>query len=260
MIGDTISTWIRSILEWIEATGIQDAISDVIADASIEALLALIALAVAAIGSLVIGGIILAILAVIAIVVLVVIIVTYILHSIGLMRIAKKLEVKHRLLAWIPYGRAYLLGACAEKSMQRSGQRTWRWGMILLFTSLALGIGRPILQLAVTIILSLLPMLSVTINVILGCSSLILICMTGYCLWCIFKEYMNNVLAVVLAVFGALSGGLLAMMLLILSFCKMRPAKKQEDDWDEFSDEFSDEVSGEVSDEVSADANTVSAQ
>ena len=146
------------------------------------------------------------------------------LRSVGLFKIAKKLGVKHRFLAWIPYGYAYLLGKCAEASAQRNGKKTWKWGWILLITSLALGIGQPVVQGAITIILSVFPFLSVIIAVLIECSSLILLVMTGYCMWCIYKEFMNHVLAVILAVICPLGGLIGDAVLFIVGFFKLHPA------------------------------------
>ena len=220
-------TGIEPIIEWMEQTGLLDAITQVITDVSVETLISLIVLAVTAIGSLAAGGVALvvlivtAIVAVITFIVSVIVIITlYVLRSIGLFKIAKKLEVKHRFLAWIPYGHAYLLGKCAEASAERNGKKTWKWGWILLITSLALGIGQPIVQGAVSVILSVMPFLSVIISALIECSSIVLLVMTGYCMWCIYKEFMNHVLAVICPLGGWIGDAVLC----IVGFFKLRPA------------------------------------
>ncbi len=238
---ESVLTALESVIEWLRQTGLLDALTDVITNVSVEAMYAFIALAISAIGSLAMGGVILIILAVAAIVTVLVVIVSliiavtlYVLRSVGLAKIAKKLGVKHRFLAWIPYGHAYLMGECAEVSRKRNGKKTWKWGLILLFTALALGIGQPVLQLAIYIILSVLPMLSVLINVLLECSSVILLVMTGYCLWCIYREFMDNVVAIILAVLCPLGGWVGDAVLFVVGFFKLRPATAPESPCDAF--------------------------
>ena len=220
-------TGIESILDWMEQTGLLDAISDVIVDVSVESLIALVTLAITVIGGLAIGAIILAVLAVVAIVLVVIAIVVYVLRGIGLSRIAKKLGVKHRFLAWIPYAHAYLLGACAEQSMKRNGKKTWKWSWILLIATLGLGVGLPVVQASFSLVLSFMPMLSVLVSLLLECSSLILLAVTAHCLWSVCKEFMDNVPAIILAVLAPLLD-LVAVLLFIVGFLKARPAKVRE--------------------------------
>lgn len=224
-------TGAEQIIQWLDQTGLLDALTEMITDITVESVYAVLVLLVSAISSLAIGGIILAAMIISAIVTVVAILVCYVLRGIGLSRIAKKLGVKNRFLAWIPYGNAYLLGACAEQSMNRNGKKTWKWGLILLFTTLGMGIGQPVVQLALSIILSFLPGLSVLVNLVLELSSIILIAMIGHCLWSVCKEFMDNVPAIILAILGALGGKwALAVLLFVVGFCKLRPTKEQQED------------------------------
>lgn len=218
-------TGFETIIEWMEQVGLMDALTDMFVDVSVETIYALVTLAIAAIGSLAIGGIILAAMAIAAIVTAVVMLVLFILRAIGLTKIAKKLGIGHRYLAWIPYANAYLLGECAEYSIKRNGKKPAKWGLILLLTSLGLGIGQPVVQVALHIVLSFIPGLSTFAALLVECSSVILVVMTGYCLWRIFREFMDNVLAIVLAVIGPIGGDLVAVILFIVSFFKLRPVK-----------------------------------
>ncbi len=231
-----VFTGIESIIDWMEQTGLLDALTDILVDISVEAIYAFVALAISSIGSLAAGGVILAVLAVVGIVAVISFLITvlvavliYVLYAIGLSKIAKKLGVKHRFLAWIPYARIYLLGECAEQSRKRNNKKTWKWSLILLLTSLALGIGQPVLQAVIYIILSVLPMLSVVINVLLECSSVILLVMIGYCLWNIYREFMDNAIAIVLAVICSLGGWIGDVILFIVGFFKLRPASIPEE-------------------------------
>lgn len=223
-------TGIEPILEWMEETGLLDALSEMITDITVETIYAFFALLFSAIGGLTIGGIILVALAIAAVVLALTLLTVYVLRAIGLSRIAKKLGVKNRFLAWIPYGNAFLLGACAERCTEKNGKKPWKWGLILLFTSLGLGIGQPVVQLALTIILSIIPGLSAVVTLIVECSSLILLAIIGHCLWRVLKEFMDNVPAIILALLGALGGkGVFAVLVFIVGFLKLRPAKEREE-------------------------------
>ncbi|MBQ2256871.1 MAG: hypothetical protein II330_08400 [Clostridia bacterium] len=221
--------WVKALVLWLQETGILDAWTDMVTDITVESIYAVLVLLISAISSLAVSGIILVALAIATVVIVVAALVFYVLRAVGLSRIAKKMGVKNRFLAWIPYGFSYLLGACAEQSAKRNGKKTWKWGLILLFTTLGMGIGQPVVQLALTVVLSVLPVLSALVTFLVECSSIILLAMMGYCLWCIFKEYMDHVPALILAILGALCGtGVFAVMLFVMGFLKLRPASENE--------------------------------
>lgn len=226
-------TGIEPIIEWLIETGLMDVLSDLISDFSFNAMYAVLLTLAGLITSAVTWAVVAVVVAVVAVVAFLVWLLFYILHSIGLMRIAKKLGVKHRWMAWIPFANAYLLGACAEQGERRNGKKPWKWGLILLFVTLGLTVGRPVVQLVVSIVLMVLPMLSIVINVILECSSLILMGLTGYCLYLIFKEFLGKTGGIVMAVCAAVMGLLEGIFLFIVAFFKLRPAQesaKKEDE------------------------------
>ena len=146
----------------------------------------------------------------------------YVLNGIGLSRIAKKLGVKHCFLAWIPFVNVYLLGACAEQSMKRHGKKAWKWGWILLIATLLIGIGIPVLEWIVLFLLLAIPEVALLICLLLELFTLILLPPVGYCLWCVCKEFVGKVPAIFLALLGTLSGNGIAILLLIVSFFKLR--------------------------------------
>lgn len=237
-------TGLEPIIDWLIETGLMDIFTDFVSEFSLELILALVTLVVGLLGNAMtwlVGAVGAAAAAIIAAVVAIVTAVVtflsmlffYLIHAIGLMRIAKKLGVKHRWMAWIPFANVYLLGACAEKSQTRNGKKPWKWGLILLFVTLGLTVGQPIVQFVISIVLSVLPMLSFVINAILECSSLILMAMTGYCLYLIFKEFLGKTGAIVMAVCAAVTGWFEGIFLFIVAFFKLRPAQesaKKEDD------------------------------
>ena len=233
MEGNFLITAIEAVIEWLTETGLMDVFSDMMTEFSIGAFYALLVTLVGVLTSVVTWGVGLVVLIVVAVAVVLVWLFFYIFHSVGLMRIAKKLGVKHRWMAWIPFANAYLLGACAEQGERRNGKKPWKWGLILLFVTLGLTVGRPIVQLVVSIVLMVLPMLSFVINVILECSSLILMGLTGYCLYLIFKEFLGKTGGIVMAVCAAVMGLLEGIFLFIVAFFKLRPAQepaKKEDE------------------------------
>ena len=225
MINDFNFTGIEPIIEWLVDTGLMDVLSDMITDFSVEALYAVLLILVGLITSAAAWSVILIGLALIAAVLIIGWLIMYIVHSIGLMRIAKKLGVKHRWMAWIPFANIYLLGACAEKSETRNGRKPWKWGLILLFVTLGTTVGQPIVQLAVAIVLSVLPMLSVVINLILECSTLILLGMNAYCLYLIFKEFLGKTGGIVMAVCSTASIWFEGIFLFIVACFKVRNAQ-----------------------------------
>lgn len=241
-------TGIEPLLQWMEETGLLDFLADLIASIAGEAVYAFFIALFSSLGGLVISGITLIVTAIVTVITAIALLVGYVLSSIGLSRMAKKLGVSQRFLAWVPYGRAYLLGVCAEQSMLRQEKQTWKWGYILLFTSLGLGIGRPVVQLVLDIILSFIPGLSLLIRLVLSLSTVILSAMFGHCLWSILKEYMERVPAIILALLGALGGkGVFAVLVFIVGFLKLRPAKTMEVAVVEA--EIGDEVGSQVSSE-----------
>ncbi|MBQ7380206.1 MAG: hypothetical protein IJW70_11085 [Clostridia bacterium] len=217
-------TGIESVIQWLEETGLLDVITDFLTDFSVEALYAVLALVVGLITSAAAWGVVLVIVIVTAIVTTAVLLVLYILHAVGLMRIAKKLGVKHRFLAWIPYANIYLLGKCAEKSEERNGRKVWKWGMILLFTTLGMTVGQPIVQTVLGILLSFFPMLAALVTLILECSSLILWAMNTYCLYLIFKEFAGKTGGIILSICSLLSISFEGVFLFVVGCLKLRPA------------------------------------
>ena len=97
--------------------------------------------------------------------------------------------------------------------------------MILLFVTLGTTVGQPIVQLAVAIVLSVLPMLSVAINLILECSTLILLGMNAYCLYLIFKEFLGKTGGIVMAVCSTASIWFEGIFLFIVACFKVRNAQ-----------------------------------
>lgn len=95
----------------------------------------------------------------------------------------------------------------------------------MLGTTLGLGIGMPIVQLAVSILLSVFPMLSVLVTMLLECASLVLLAITAHCLWSTGKEFMNNTLAIVLAIIAPLCD-VVPIYLFIVGFLKLRTAQE----------------------------------
>lgn len=226
MEGNFLITAIEAVIEWLIETGLMDVFSDMVTDFSIGAFYALLVTLVGILTSVVTWGVGLVVLIVVAIAIVLVWLFFYIFHSVGLMRIAKKLGVKHRWMAWIPFANVYLLGACAEKSQTRNGKKTWKWGLILLFVTLGMSVGQPIVQLVISIVLSVLPILSFVINAILECSTLILMAMNGYCLYLIFKEFLGKTGGIVMAVCSAVTVWFEGIFLFIVACFKVRPAQE----------------------------------
>ena len=157
--------------------------------------------------------------------------VMYVLRAIGLSKIAKKLGVKHRFLAWIPYANAYLFGACAEKSAKRDGKKPCKWSLILLLVTVGLGIGLPIVQLAVALVLILLQFpisLTVAITLLVEVASIALLVVTSVCLWRICRQFMDDPLAIIIAVLAPFCTELVAVLLFVIGCLKLRRSRAEE--------------------------------
>lgn len=59
----------------------------------------------------------------------------YVLHSLGLYKIALKRQVPNAWLAWIPFGTNWIVGKIAEKCDERDGINR-KWGILLLVSEL----------------------------------------------------------------------------------------------------------------------------
>ena len=165
---------------------------------------------------------------------LLVLLISYILRSIGLMRIAKKLGVKRRFLAWVPIGSEYLVGECAEKSIARNGKKSWKWGLILALTFVATTVGMPIVQAVVIVILYFFPAFSAILNLILECASLIYMGLYTYCLFRIYKEFSGTSGGLLFALCSLFLGLIEGVFTVIVSCLQLRdvapaPAEDGED-------------------------------
>jgi hypothetical protein len=129
---------------------------------------------------------------VVAVLVVIAGIAIYVLHAIGLMRMAKKLGVGHRWLAWIPYGREFLTGACAEKCIERNGKKPAKWSAILFLGYLATTIGKYIIQIVIMTVLSVLPGLNALLTLAFELLPFIFIGLYAYCIWRLFKEFVGS--------------------------------------------------------------------
>ena len=148
--------------------------------------------------------------------------VSYIFGSIGLMRIAKKLGVKRRFLAWIPFAWDYLVGACAEKSIARNGKKPWKWGAILILTLIAVTVGMPIVRLVASVIVSVLPPLVPIVNLILSSAWLIYTGLYCYALFRIFKEFSGTTGSVIFVLCSLFLWPVEGAFVFIISCLKLR--------------------------------------
>lgn len=222
---------LESVYEWLMRSEIGEEIAEMLCELPEAAAYLLIALAAVAAVALTIFVCFMVLLALVWLVGLILQGVLYVLRAVGLSKIAKKLGVGHRYLAWIPYANAYLLGACAEKSAYRDGKKPWRWSLILLLTTVGLGIGLPLVQAAIAIILTVLSLpisLSVACALVVECASVVLIVMISVCLWRICRQFMDEELAIVLAVLAPFLGDLIAVLYLVIGCLKVRRARVEE--------------------------------
>ena len=221
-------TGIETIIQWLEKSGILDIITEIFADYSVLLLDGIINLLFGLLKSSVLFIISSIVSLIIGVIVVIGYIICYILRGIGLMRIAKKLGVDRRFLAWIPFGVDYFVGDCAEKSIARENKKAWNWSLILILTHLACTVGMPIVQVIVAIILSFLPPLSALLNLILSCAGLIFAGLYSYCLYRIFKQFMGNTASIIFTVCSLCLGPLEGVFIFIVSFFKLRPASGNE--------------------------------
>lgn len=227
---------IAYVIEFLQEMGIPEMVTDMLSDILVAVLPVLLVLfgkllvdlgisVVTFTGTLVgvvIAGLVgIAVAVVSLIVTLVIQLVLYVLLSIGWMRIAKKLDVKHRFLAWIPYARWYLIGDCAEKSMERRGKKPWKWSVILLIAQLLVSFGGWIFDIIFSTVCLVLPIpgLGVVLGLIPEC---LFLAISVYCMFYIFKELSGTTGAVIMSVCTVLLPDLKSIVVLIASFLGSR--------------------------------------
>ena len=166
---------------------------------------------------------------VVAVLVVIAIIVLYVLYAIGLMRVAKKLGVKHRWLAWIPYGREFLTGACAEKCIERNGKKPAKWSAILFVGYLATTIGKNIIQIVIMVVLSVLPGLNALLTLAFELLPFIYIGLFAYCVWRIFKEFVSSSSSTIMTIAIVLTDCWLSGLFFFIASCfKLRDLESAE--------------------------------
>ena len=173
-------------------------------------------------------GVLIAILLAVSAVSLIVTLIHYVLYCFGIFRIAKKLDVDLAWLAWIPYAQYYTLGKVAEKCDERAGNFSPRpWAKIVLFGSIGTVVAYAILY-VVNLILSFIPVvgfiLSLLIATVMMVISLVPLVLDSICRWKIYREFYSEPINVVLFIVGIVLN-VQAIITLIASFCKLKPAK-----------------------------------
>jgi hypothetical protein len=163
-----------------------------------------------------------------AIITLILSVVLYILQAIGVMRIAKKLGVGHRWLAWIPIAKAYLIGDCAEASIARNGKKPAKWGMIILFSYMAVTVGKTLVQMLLLTIGNILPGLNALIVLVLELAPFIFVGLYTYCMYRIFKEFTGKTGGIILSICALLSVNYEGLFFFIASFFKLRGSEDEQ--------------------------------
>ena len=221
-------TGLEPLYDWLRSFEVGEEIAEFLCELPEAVVVLLAVLAGIAACVLAVAIVALAIAALIALLGVILWGVLYVLRAIGLSKIAKKLGVKHRYLAWIPYANAYLFGACAEAGAKRDGKKPWKWSLILLLTTVGLGIGLPVVQAVVAIILTVLHLpvsLTVAVTLVVECASVALLVLSSVCLWRICRQFMDDPLAIILAVLSPFFGNLVSVLLFVVGCLKVRRAK-----------------------------------
>ena len=173
-------------------------------------------------------GFIIAIILAISAISLIATLIHYLLYCFAIFRIAKKLDVDLAWLAWIPYAQYYTLGKVAEKCDERAGKTSPRpWAKIVLFGSIGTVVVYVILYF-LNFIFSLIPVvgfiLSLLITAVMMVIALVPLVLDSICRWKIYREFFPETVNVVLFIVGIVLN-VQAIITLIASFCKLRPAK-----------------------------------
>lgn len=170
--------------------------------------------------------IVLCILSVAAIFAIVAAIVSYVINSLGIYRLAKKLGVEYAWLAWIPYAQYYTLGKVVEKCDERRGSKQYPWGKIVLFSFAGAAVLGGILG-GVSSLGSMIPLIGSIIGML--CYALIMLVSTAImvldciCRWKIYREYFPEPANIILLVVGAVCNAQ-TIITLVASFRKPVPA------------------------------------
>jgi hypothetical protein len=172
--------------------------------------------------------VLIAILLAVSAVSLIVTLIHYVLYCFGIFRIAKKLDVELAWLAWIPYAQYYTLGKVAEKCDERAGNFSPRpWAKIVLFGSIGTVVVYAILY-VVNLILSFIPFVGFILSLLIGALMMVItlvpLVLDSICRWKIYREFFSEPINVVLFIVGIVLN-VQAIITLIASFCKLKPAK-----------------------------------
>lgn len=164
----------------------------------------------------------------------------YIIQSIALMNMAKKVKACPAILAWIPIVQYYVLGAIVEKCDERRGIAPKRWKMIVLWANLGALlffvvdyfaavlliftiVGIPLAYLLIFLI----PLVSLALQVLMF-----------FCYWKIFREFYPSpanvivfavdVASCIIPLLSTFSAAIIMISLFVASFFKPQPAVSEE--------------------------------
>ena len=173
-------------------------------------------------------GVLIAILLAVSAVSLIVTLIHYLLYCFAIFRIAKKLDVELAWLAWIPYAQYYTLGKVAEKCDERAGNFSPRpWAKIVLFGSIGTVVAYGLLYF-IYFILSFIPFIGIILGLLIYAVMMVIalvpLVLDSICRWKIYREFFPETVNVVLFIVGIVLN-VQAIITLIASFCKLRPAK-----------------------------------
>lgn len=158
----------------------------------------------------------------------------YVMYSLGIHRMAKRLDACHPVLAWIPFAQYFALGKVTEKCDERRDLPVKAWGKTLLWCSIGGMVGVLVLSVLAAVcyvtfgllgIISLLgallfELLAVAISVIPQILSFV-------CLWKIFREFYPSPFNIILFIVSLLLS-IQPITVLIASFRTPSPAVEQE--------------------------------
>lgn len=201
-------------------------------------------------GGLMIGGVLLGILGLVLpilgalslgvlIALLIVTLIKYLITAIGVTRVAKKLGVRGRILAWIPVCNIFIVGKCTEHARKRKGKKSPPWGWLLLI-GILLSVVAPFviqlcfevfswLMLVVAAVFPVAPIIvelaQILVTILLFSIIPLYYALFSFCTYLVYREFMSTPASIfwtLLTFFFNLYG----FVFFIVGFMKLKPVEQ----------------------------------
>ena len=149
-------------------------------------------------------------------------IINYVIHALGIFKLAKKTDVKLPWLAWIPYAQYFTMGKVVEQCDTRIGKTPKSWGKILLIANIGATIACAVLTGIANLINLIIPLLGIPFAMLSSAVSIAAFVLVCIGLWKIYREFFKKPANIILFVVGIVLN-IYPIITLIASFRQPNP-------------------------------------